>query len=132
MRIQIYLLSCWLALSALFSSPVIRAEGFGADLHFHLFMNQGMTWWFSGNADEPLKAKSWKNRWRSNANFETLENSGLKLAVVALYAHPLLVMSPRDSIGSKSPKPRFVAAVVASGSSLAVRVRLVRLWPRQQ
>ena len=100
---------------AFLSAPVISnpavAAGFGADLHFHLFMNQGMTWWFSGNADEPLKAKSWKNRWRSNANFETLEKSGLKLAVIALYAHPLLVTSPRDSIRNQITQAEdFVAA----------------------
>jgi len=61
------------------------------ELHSHAFMKKGMPLLFRGNFNGPLKAKSWKNLLSSKLNAKTLNKSGIKVFVVALYAHPLLV-----------------------------------------
>lgn len=68
------------------------------DLHAHLFMKEGMTWLFKGDFNGPITSKTWKSSFASKTNIETLNRSGLGLVVIALYAHPVLVKSPRDSI----------------------------------
>jgi microsomal dipeptidase-like Zn-dependent dipeptidase len=77
-------------------------EAFGdsgaVELHAHLFMKEGMTWAFRGDFFGPLQATSWKDTLSSQANPETLENSGLTIVVAALYAHPLFSLNLRDSI----------------------------------
>ena len=68
------------------------------ELHAHLFMKEGMSWMFHGDFFGPLQAHDYHDRFRSQANPETLEKSGLGIVVVSLYANPLLVMDLRDSI----------------------------------
>lgn len=75
-----------------------ESQAAGVELHAHLFMKEGMTWFFRGEFNGPLLAKSWKDRFSSQANPETLDQSALDIVVVALYAHPLLTFSLRNSI----------------------------------
>jgi microsomal dipeptidase-like Zn-dependent dipeptidase len=77
------------------SSPTLNGT---VELHAHLFMKEGMGWLFRGHFFGPLKAQSWKSRFRSSTNPEAVERSGVQILVASLYAHPLLTRSPRDSI----------------------------------
>ncbi len=80
------------------------------ELHAHAFMNEGMTWGFVGEFNGPLRSTSWKDRFKSAMNPETLNKSGLKVVVMSLYSHPLFVMSLRNSIESQIEAARaFVA-----------------------
>ena len=77
------------------------AEAFSSvDLHAHLWMEHGSPGLFyTGCFECPLGAKNWKDKLKSKANRESLEKSGQKLVVAALYAHPLAPgKSLRDSI----------------------------------
>lgn len=84
---------------------LILVLGFGrlaqaghAELHAHLFMEEGMTWAFDGDFFGPLQAKDWRDKFSSQANPETVAASGIDVLVVSLYAHPLMTMSLRDSV----------------------------------
>src|SRR4051812_6206202 len=79
-----------------FSSQACHANT--VELHAHLFMKEGMGWLFKGDFNGPLQAENWKSRFSSQANPETLEQSGLDIVVATLYAHPLFTWSLRDSI----------------------------------
>ncbi len=68
------------------------------DLHVHLFMEAGIPRLFHGSFYSPLQATSWKNRFSSQVNEETLEQSNIGLLVVALYAHPLLTLYRKKAI----------------------------------
>jgi microsomal dipeptidase-like Zn-dependent dipeptidase len=85
-------------LALLLQSGQALADVGTVELHAHLFMKEGMTWAFRGDFFGPLKATSWKDPFSSQANPETLENSGLSFVVAALYAHPLFTLNLRDSI----------------------------------
>jgi microsomal dipeptidase-like Zn-dependent dipeptidase len=69
-----------------------------AELHAHLFMKEGMSWMFTGDFFGPLRARDWSDRFRSQANPESLEQSGAGLVVATLYAHPLMTLSLRDAV----------------------------------
>jgi microsomal dipeptidase-like Zn-dependent dipeptidase len=74
-------------------------QSFGnIDLHAHLFMDEGMGWTFNGKFDGPLEASSWKDKFSSQANPQTLSESQLQVVVATLYAHPLFTRSLRNSI----------------------------------
>jgi membrane dipeptidase len=77
-------------------SQVSRADS--VELHAHLFMKEGMTWAFRGDFFGPLQAKSFEDRFSSQANPEALVQSGASIVVATLYAHPLFVWNLRDSI----------------------------------
>jgi microsomal dipeptidase-like Zn-dependent dipeptidase len=97
-----------LAALLLLIAPVAHGA---VELHAHLFMKEGLSWFFSGDFNGPLQATSWKDRFSSQANPETLEKSGLKIVVASLYAHPLLTLSLRDSIRRQLDQAEaFVAA----------------------
>jgi membrane dipeptidase len=82
----------------------------GIDLHAHLFMKPGMAALFDGGFFGPLRATSWRSRFASQANPETLEASGLGIVVVALYANPLFTWSPREAVREEIRQAeRFVA-----------------------
>lgn len=68
------------------------------DLHNHAFMEHGLGMLFQGGFNEPLAADSWTDRFSSQINDATLNTSGLGVAVVALYVHPIFNLSLRDSI----------------------------------
>lgn len=69
------------------------------DLHSHLFMQDGMGPLLWGDFDEPAKANSASSRFRTKMTRESLDASGLKVIVVAFYAHPVLTRgSVRDSL----------------------------------
>lgn len=68
------------------------------DLHAHLFMKQGMPLVFRGDFEEPLHATDWEAKFSSNANADTLNASGNRIVVLALYAHPLFTRSLKDSV----------------------------------
>jgi microsomal dipeptidase-like Zn-dependent dipeptidase len=88
-----------LGLSLLLPSASQASAPSGAvELHAHLFMKEGMTWAFRGDFFGPLRATSWKDPFNSQANPESLENSGLSIVVAALYAHPLFTLSLRESV----------------------------------
>jgi microsomal dipeptidase-like Zn-dependent dipeptidase len=61
-------------------------------------MKEGMGWLFRGKFNGPLMSDSWKTRFSSQINPESLEASGLDIVVAALYAHPLFTLSLKDSI----------------------------------
>ncbi len=68
------------------------------ELHAHLFMKEGMTWVFSGDFDGPLRATSWTQRLRSQANPESMNRSEAGIVVAMLYANPFFVISLYKSI----------------------------------
>lgn len=94
----------FVTLSLLASLPgaFAHASGHSTDLslelHAHLFMKEGMSWAFRGEFFGPLRAESWRDRLRSQANPESVNHSGIGLLVVSLYAHPLMTWDLRDSI----------------------------------
>jgi microsomal dipeptidase-like Zn-dependent dipeptidase len=61
-------------------------------------MKQGMGWFFNGDFNDQLHSQSWEDRFSSQANPQSLEDSQLDLVVATLYAHPLFKLSLRDSI----------------------------------
>jgi microsomal dipeptidase-like Zn-dependent dipeptidase len=68
------------------------------DLHAHIFIKKGTGLLFRTNEGFPLSAKSRNNRLVLKTNTEAINNSGIGILVVALYAHPLLVRSVKNSI----------------------------------
>lgn len=68
------------------------------ELHAHLFMKQGMTWGFRGDFFGPLAARSWRDRFSSQADPDALARSGLGIVVAALYAHPLFTYTEGESL----------------------------------
>ena len=80
---------------SLVSRPVYAG---GVELHAHLFMKEGMSWFFTGDFFGPLRATSWRDRFSSQANVDSLNQSGLQIAVVSLYANPLLTFSMRAAV----------------------------------
>lgn len=85
------------------------------ELHSHAFMKHGLTFLFRGDFNSPLKAKSWKNLLSSKLNAETLNKSGIKIFVVALYAHPFLV--PRLKVSPKKWVRESIRAQVKEARS---------------
>ncbi len=74
-------------------------------------MKEGLSWFFSGGFEGPLQATSWKNRFSSQANPDSLEKSRIRVLVACLYAHPFLTLSLRDSIRRQLEQAeRFVAS----------------------
>jgi len=67
------------------------------DLHSHAFMKQGMGALFHGDFHGHVEARSWRSMLASKITADSLNQSPLKLLVVALYAHPILVMKPGRS-----------------------------------
>ena len=95
---MIYFFILFLSYGNLNSSYADSSADSSVDLHAHLFMKEGLKGLFTGDFSGPLAAQSWKDRFSSQTNPETLEKSGNAITVVALYAHPLFVGSLRDSI----------------------------------
>lgn len=75
-----------------------HAPGLSLELHAHLFMKQGMSWAFRGDFFGPLRAESWRDRFSSQANSDSVQHSGIGVLVVSLYAHPWMTWNLRDSI----------------------------------
>ena len=59
------------------------------DLHSHLAMEKMLSPVFKGQLLEKAQATDWKSRFKSRADFESLEKSGLKIVVVAISIHTL-------------------------------------------
>jgi len=73
--------------------------GSGLDLHNHLFIDEGIPGFlYKGCFSCPIQTTSYSDLFKSKANKETLESSGLDIVVASLYAHPLGVWDMRDSI----------------------------------
>jgi len=69
------------------------------DLHAHLFMKEALGWFFSGAFfEDEIRANHWSDRFSSQANPKTVNESGIGLLVVALYAHPLFTWNMRQTI----------------------------------
>jgi microsomal dipeptidase-like Zn-dependent dipeptidase len=81
--------------TALSISTSSMANPVSIDLHSHAFMKEGMGLFFRGEFNGPLKAKNWKQMLASKLNAETLNQSDIRLFVVAMYAHPVLAISPK-------------------------------------
>lgn len=62
----------------------------GVDLHAHVSMEPALGPLFHGEINEPLQADSWDDQLSSKLNADSLVSSGLRVAVVALFAHPVL------------------------------------------
>jgi microsomal dipeptidase-like Zn-dependent dipeptidase len=93
------------------SEAVASPRPVWVDLHSHLFMKEGLGWGFRGSFDDKaLRASSWKDRFSNSVNEEELNQSGLALAVEALYVHPATTTSLKDSIRAQIAHARtFVA-----------------------
>lgn len=89
----VYLLASLLVSGVAWAQPELSV-----DLHSHLFMSDGLSWMFHGDFDEPLHATSWKDKFSSQANPASLDQSNIGILVVALYAHPATSWDLRDSI----------------------------------
>lgn len=76
--------------------PAARAQS--VDLHAHLFFFEGSGVSWLGDFDSPIRAKSWKDRFRSKINESDLLESNVRVVGVALYAHPLMMGSLRGQI----------------------------------
>ena len=86
-----------------------RLPELSLDLHAHLFMKEGLGWLFHGRFEEPHLADSWDDRLSSKVDAAALEQSGIGLVVVALFAHPLYVADMRASIRAQiAAAKRFV------------------------
>ncbi|MDR3608691.1 MAG: membrane dipeptidase [Oligoflexia bacterium] len=68
------------------------------DLHAHLFFYEGTGVSFFGSFSSPVLTDSSSSRLGAKANAQALENSGARIIIVALYAHPLFWSTCRDSI----------------------------------
>jgi len=68
------------------------------ELHAHLFMKVGMSWFFEGKFDGPIRAKTWESRFASQANPETVNQSNIGVLVATLYGNRLFSRSTRDSV----------------------------------
>jgi microsomal dipeptidase-like Zn-dependent dipeptidase len=80
------------------------------ELHAHLFMKDAMNWMFSGRFDGPLRAHDYKSRFSSQANPDSVNRSGIRLLVAALYAHPILDRDMREAVRSQiEDAERFIA-----------------------
>lgn len=73
-------------LGLLFISFYVNAK---VDLHSHLAMEKMLSPIFKGKLLETAAATDWKSRFKSRADFESLEKSGLKIIVVAISIHTL-------------------------------------------
>jgi microsomal dipeptidase-like Zn-dependent dipeptidase len=94
-KTRLWLYVCF-TLFLLFSHHFAQAAGI--ELHAHLFMKEGMTWFFRGSFDGPLRATTWQDGLSSQANPATMDQSGLDVVVVSLYANPFFTLSLRDSV----------------------------------
>ncbi|MFL5812998.1 MAG: membrane dipeptidase [Bdellovibrionia bacterium] len=72
------------------------------DLHAHFFMPEASGFPFFGGFNDPLHASQWSSRLKTRVNAQALTESNVRIAVVALYSHPLffrsLFGSQRESI----------------------------------
>jgi microsomal dipeptidase-like Zn-dependent dipeptidase len=73
------------------SNPIV-------DLHAHLFFYEGMGTSLLGGFRKELGNETWDNFIFPKVNEATLQKSGSRIVVVALYAHPLFLVSERESI----------------------------------
>jgi microsomal dipeptidase-like Zn-dependent dipeptidase len=80
------------------------------DLHAHLFQKPGLGWFFSGSFGEELVADSWDDRLSSKANHKTLDESGVGIMVVALFAHPVYRSDVRDALREQIAVAKAFAA----------------------
>ena len=79
------------------------------DLHAHLFMDEALGWFFHGSfADAELRADSWDDRLSSKVNAATLNDSGLGVVVVALFAHPVYRADMRQAVRRQIATSRAV------------------------
>ncbi len=74
----------------------LSAQAF-IELHSHAFMKEGMGALFRGNFNQELCAHSWRSMLASKINSKTLDQSGVRIFIAALYAHPALVLKPGRS-----------------------------------
>lgn len=87
---QLRMIAIW-ALVVLAPRPIFAYM----DLHSHLFMSHGMGAFFKGDFNKPLKATHWKNLLKSKINHRSLNESGVRIMVASLYAHPVLVTNTK-------------------------------------
>jgi microsomal dipeptidase-like Zn-dependent dipeptidase len=87
------------------------------DLHAHLFFFEGTGTALLGNFNSPSLSVSPSSRIGPKVNAQALESSGARIVVVALYAHPLFLLSYRESIRRQIDA---VDAFVAQHSDWAV------------
>jgi microsomal dipeptidase-like Zn-dependent dipeptidase len=78
-------------------------------------MPEGSGFPFFGSFYDPLHASQWSSRLKTRVNAEALEDSDVKIAIVALYSHPLFFRSitgnQRESIRHQIDETRkFVTA----------------------
>ncbi|MGE4105975.1 MAG: membrane dipeptidase [Bacteriovoracia bacterium] len=81
------------------AAPIHAPFTQSVDLHSHTFMDRAMaSWAFHGEFNGPIEATSWKHRYRSQINPETIGQSGLAVSVVALYGHRLFHWDLREAV----------------------------------
>lgn len=107
------------------------------DLHVHLTMKEGMSWLLRGDAHAPLRAESWKDRFSTRANFESMDRSGLKVVVATLFAHPWATSDLRQALRrehesivaytKENPQWRIVRSASELRETLALSKRAIVL-----
>lgn len=85
------------------------------DLHAHFFMPEASGFPFFGSFNDPLHASRWTSRLQTRVNADELQKSNVRIAVVALYSHPLFFKSiaggQRESIRTQIAEARqFIAS----------------------
>ncbi|MGZ3688871.1 MAG: membrane dipeptidase [Bdellovibrionota bacterium] len=91
-------------------------------------MKKGLTWMFRGDFNEPLQARSWRDRFSSQANPESVEKSDIRILVATIYANPFFSLSLRDSVRAQLDEadafvrehPGWVIARDAEGARQAI------------
>ncbi len=98
MRSKGSLLLLLVAAQAALWAPVPRARADGLDLHAHLFFYDGTGLPFFDGFAGRVSVDDWSERIGSKVNAGSLEVSGASIVVVSLYAHPLFLVSQRESV----------------------------------
>lgn len=88
----------YLTLVLLIIAPLAFAEDSIVDLHAHYFMPEASGVESFGSFEGKLLAHRWSDRLKTRVNAEALERSQVKVAVAALYTHPLFLGSQRNQL----------------------------------
>ncbi len=111
-RVAVLVVAMLVAMAARADDPHGRADlpDLSVDLHAHLFMKQGLGWFFSGSFGDALVADSWDDRLSSKANAAALDASGVGIMVVAIFAHPIYRTDVREAVREQIAAAKALAA----------------------
>lgn len=93
----------------LFAAPPSNASQEVApivDLHAHIFFYEGMGTSLLGGFNSQKLSHDWTDIFEPRVNAKALNDSGVRIAVIALYAHPLFLVSEKTPFEDKSMPPK--------------------------